>query len=1756
MKKFMKPWLALLLVVAMVLPSVAGIASAATKPSSDVIAEIPAGASVFFQSENEAYSFNTATYWDVYQTQLGVPKGSTAVSSSHVNYGLTLASSTDAALVSGTYTSSGTYSSKAITAALTSSTWGSFSADRYIEIPDVYLDAGANSIKIAMSPLGADLYTLSICDASGNVIESLTPASDNVNATKTEQNDSQCITCTATNTANGYIDVGTGAQCKNTGSLYCIGYMDNHSVTYHFAGTSADNITAGYYTLRLQYAGTNTSSNVTVSVNEPITTGGTLRIDYESAWTYTYAQYPGDGAQTVFNYTDGTGTAVGWGGNVTEAFGRDPQMDRLVISLKVVNGADLETLDDYMKIYLVKADGTPVYQTTLANMSPASFSANGEGKGYSDFQNDFNPGYVTYVSANTADIDLAEGMKILFEAPSGQPDISGTIEIAYVGLNTGTWANNDYDSFMNKAYWTSFGPFDYDDAVIHPYTEINKALGYTVKPFLRQPGATTNQSCSSDGKYAGYSKAGAGEGTKVSGSNISSNNWHLWTMSTSDANIVDANYADKNGTGTYNALEIKYQKNSAHETTASLTRASTDVRTGQWLAITIKGEDLILDGIQDQDIDKINLILNKGSTTDNAQEITVSLGDFRTAPSDSADKVDMDQLNKGYQTLYYHVGAADGQTDDYNLYSVDFDFSQVSAAAGNDAHRIYVKEIYLYSPTLVIEKSASLDIAHAGQTVEYRLNVYNETNTQINGVTVKDVLPEGVTYNNNSVQYYCTVNGQELTWSNLSVPAYGNINIVFTVNMPTDAENGDMVTNIATAMHSDKTVTSNSVTTVIEEPTTPEVPVSPVSEFTFYAEVGQETYLPLGQATVSTTTTATGTAFSTSYTSGTLTTTNWVGNGDTTWETCTISGVTFGKGANTVTFNKLASDLKSVTITDSTGTTYTISPSATNVDGLLNFNDGNGSAYSFTGNKSTDDYISVDSTTDYGPRLNTSPVGYIGYSDNGNLTYHFNNSAIAQGVGSITFEYTTQNSGVTASVTVAGTTYTSTTQNVTGNVKTVYEYSDNAWVGTDGNLYYKQPNTAGKETFDLLYTVEGAGDTQYTASVTVYNFDVTDHLYVLDFGLPVSLTGDSDTTTESIASFAELGDMLVSQGAGGSAGMTASFKGIIAQESKKNTDGVADVDTDYNGNNYGTMSGDVVNAEYNGKITIAENAAYSFTYEPTHFMDSDDIFYYGVQVTVDGTTAALDATNSTPVMEGQIKVIPASQVYYEDNFASSGTGADGDNGIIFDEGTSQSGTSQTGSTQSNELGLQYGYDPEYADDPMYSDGSATKLPGGAWAMFRFKGTGFDVVSRTATDTGTIMAFIYRASTVTIDKDKGILVPADANVKFVAPIAVVSVDTYYENNGTTGLYQIPVISWTSANNDYDEYVVRIAVSNTKVGEETLARPVEIDGIRIYNPGGTEAEQVAGVYEEYTKENNGIPDETNLVYKELRALVLGENFVYDQDEPENSTGYDPKAALVKYTDQNNILPGVTVTENFSSAYFKGQGHNNQAQNTADMLAYAVQGPNNELYLSEAYGVALKVSSGTQVQVGVKAVSGAPVVQYLNSSAGWNTLATLNTATEMYYTIDLSDCYNNIILLRVKDDGNSETNAIASFTNLKVDKNATISIPTDVDVKDIETADQDAANKDLLEGNNGFSVIDGPGPNNRRTITFVTKADVVDVQVFFGDQEADTVTASYTFTDAGTKTWVIRAQTPDGQSGNEYKVYVVSNDGYRYEVPAATN
>lgn len=229
-------------------------------------------------------------------------------------------------------------------------------------------------------------------------------------------------------------------------------------------------------------------------------------------------------------------------------------------------------------------------------------------------------------------------------------------------------------------------------------------------------------------------------------------------------------------------------------------------------------------------------------------------------------------------------------------------------------------------------------------------------------------------------------------------------------------------------------------------------------------------------------------------------------------------------------------------------------------------------------------------------------------------------------------------------------------------------------------------------------------------------------------------------------------------------------------------------------------------------------------------------------------------------------IIPATTVYYEDSFvdfydagssakktAFTKTGASDEMGVWYVEGNANT-TAEQALSKLGDKAI-YGYDPAYNNSTMFSMDSAKKVTVNtngqyAQAKFTFKGTGFDVISLTNSDSGAISVAVYkdekRVRTNIVNNYYGFR--QDENGKWVV-----------DPSAKDTLYQIPVMKVSGL--DYGTYTVVIGVDYLDVFD-TAGKGKNsfwLDAIRIYDPMGVNNETYKG-------DNEGFPQ-----YIKLRDAV---------------------------------------------------------------------------------------------------------------------------------------------------------------------------------------------------------------------------------------------------------------------------------------------
>lgn len=348
---------------------------------------------------------------------------------------------------------------------------------------------------------------------------------------------------------------------------------------------------------------------------------------------------------------------------------------------------------------------------------------------------------------------------------------------------------------------------------------------------------------------------------------------------------------------------------------------------------------------------------------------------------------------------------------------------------------------------------------------------------------------------------------------------------------------------------------------------------------------------------------------------------------------------------------------------------------------------------------------------------------------------------------------------------------------------------------------------------DYINTIEvsanvGGQALSDTASHELYSYNANDtgRTYVVDFGLPLEITGIFDSDAQ---------------------------------------------------NNVGEVSLSPRNVQKYGTVTIAPNGfSTTLTYTRTANMTINE----PETITLD---VAYKFGNNNIKLEKTLTIIPASNVYYEDSLASFADGkgvAEKATWSIVDN-DDKAATEKTDVYQAlQELGSKkiYGYDDAYNSSSMLSMGTAHKVTvtsamavdsktwddsKDAWptASFTFTGTGFDIISLTDNTSGAILVKVTGEN-----YNKNFLVDNYYGYNYNEETGKWTTD---KTGGNNALYQIPVMKVTDLPHGTYNVTIQVFFNEFFDGTESGTYNFWLDGIRIYNPMGD--------YADYTKDNEGYP-----------------------------------------------------------------------------------------------------------------------------------------------------------------------------------------------------------------------------------------------------------------------------------------------------------
>lgn len=417
-----------------------------------------------------------------------------------------------------------------------------------------------------------------------------------------------------------------------------------------------------------------------------------------------------------------------------------------------------------------------------------------------------------------------------------------------------------------------------------------------------------------------------------------------------------------------------------------------------------------------------------------------------------------------------------------------------------------------------------------------------------------------------------------------------------------------------------------------------------------------------------------------------------------------------------------------------------------------------------------------------------------------------------------------------------------------------------------------------------------------------------------------------------------------------------------------------------------------------GTLAIAQkdsitkkNANAVFTMK--QFLEGEDNYQYALRYDYADHTAA-------NYLYGNLKVLPANTVYYEDNFAGIAYKpeqevTEGTTGIkqwqtVVSEGVKENQDFQLADMQSEDVN--YGFDSNYADNMTDSNNTVTEMGSMALAAFTFTGTGFDIISRTNRETGKIAVVIK-----------------DENQKAISA----TIHNLYYDDGD--LYQIPVISMK--NLPYGTYTVQIQPRYKN--DEKENQIFYLDGIRIYNPIGNEANEA--LREKYYADG-----ENGAVFKEIRNELLGNN----------------RMQLITYAKDGTVSLSNAFT---TTEWLHSEDNNYKAEQSAEgWNDYLKRGPNNELYLSPGQAIIFQIQNETDIaynlkknslQIGAKLPNGDK--GQMTVKVGDNTPVSydVNTKAELYYDVTNADCSQ--ITTVIIANTSTASDSFLSLTNFKVNQ-----------------------------------------------------------------------------------------------------------------------
>ena len=431
----------------------------------------------------------------------------------------------------------------------------------------------------------------------------------------------------------------------------------------------------------------------------------------------------------------------------------------------------------------------------------------------------------------------------------------------------------------------------------------------------------------------------------------------------------------------------------------------------------------------------------------------------------------------------------------------------------------------------------------------------------------------------------------------------------------------------------------------------------------------------------------------------------------------------------------------------------------------------------------------------------------------------------------------------------------------------------------------------------------------------------------------------------------------------------------------------------------------------NQTVTVTPSERITGTYGYAEIKDGEIVYtltddFHGIETIQYYITASADVQNGETDPErksttavGTLTIIPATSVYYEENFGpenDSLVSVKTNTGTYEPVGTAMSGYQEAGYV-GNADDSTYGTDAYYLDNLGDSNGTSLKADttdGAVQYSYSFTGMGTSIYGRVSDVTGYIQVKVTDSSGKVVD------------TQYIDTINMVT-PTDEEDGGQildSVLYNIPIYQNTRLDNGYDTYKVTIYVYKSGTGNmHEKNNEFYLDGIRVFQPMGTSEENENAGEEEYSAANTAYATdgEQNAAVVNIREKIVadyGEGYVYD---------------IFTLTDVNGQIGGVED--------------------------YNAIGPNQEVYLKEGYSLNFALvnwdTQSYKIYLGMKAPNG----EEAEATVGESTF-TLKNSMDCYY--DISGCVD--VETDYDEDGNEYyigyvtiegISGLSALTNIKV-------------------------------------------------------------------------------------------------------------------------